>query len=270
MLTGHSYRNWRFVDCFVSVSFSKMQHISLCYFFTPLITGWLLRKLQTASTQLQGEAGKWGGGIIGTHWKMLQSFYNYGSSGVINHWPRQFSDTGSANYMLGDRIALLQLHPINIFCRDVRVRRDLRSASCYHINMKPPSLGMTPGSRVQYRLQHWTAAERLRPKMWNGSISIAGKQVWHQEVPVKALLEDYRTISYVCGCEVRYYWACDMSVPSCELIYTQSCMHSTDVSRLFTENARAEDRPYVMWCYIEQEKCSDNRPAWFSRNPITS
>lgn len=166
-----------------------------------------------------------GGKILVMHLKMLQSFYNYGSSGVINHWPRQFSDTGSANYMLWDRIALLQLHPINIFCREVRVSWNLRSASCYHINMKPPSLGMTPGSGAQYRLsaeQHLTVAEMLlHPKKSNGSIPITRKQVWHPEVPVMALLEDSRKMSYTCCCEV----ADNIEPASCQFPATSFSIH---------------------------------------------
>lgn len=44
----------------------------------------------------------YGGGIIFIviHLKMLKSFYNYRSGSAINHSWRQFSDTGSANYML--------------------------------------------------------------------------------------------------------------------------------------------------------------------------
>lgn len=46
--------------------------------------------------------GAGGGGIIFIviHLKMLKSFYNYRSGSAINHSWRQFSDTGSANYML--------------------------------------------------------------------------------------------------------------------------------------------------------------------------
>lgn len=95
------------------------------------------------------------------HWKVLKSFSNYRFTSAINHGYRQFSDTGSANYVLQDRTALLQLYWINIFCRDVRVSWNQRSASCYHINMKASSLVMTPGSEVQYKLsaaQHLTVA----------------------------------------------------------------------------------------------------------------
>lgn len=38
--------------------------------------------------------------FIVIHLNMLKSFYNYRSSSAINHSWRQFSDTGSANYML--------------------------------------------------------------------------------------------------------------------------------------------------------------------------
>lgn len=163
----------------LSVLLSEMYHDKRkniqATFFTHLITGWVLRrKLQERKWCLNSIAGRRRQRkkkkiiFMVIHLKMLKSFYNYGSSGAINHRPRQFSDTGSANYMLWDRIALLQLHPIDIFCRDVRVSWNPRSASCYHINMKPPSLGMTPGSGVQYRLsavQHLAVAETLLPKM---------------------------------------------------------------------------------------------------------
>lgn len=54
------------------------------------------------SIQLHGEGGGGGGEIIFIviHLKMLKSFYNYRSGSAINHSWRQFSDTGSANYML--------------------------------------------------------------------------------------------------------------------------------------------------------------------------
>ena len=95
------------------------------------------------------------------HLIVLKAFINYRFTSAIKHSQRQFLDTGSANYMLWDRAALVQLHSINIFCHEVRVSWNPRSASCYHINMKASSLVMTPGSEVQYKLsasQHSTVA----------------------------------------------------------------------------------------------------------------
>lgn len=53
------------------------------------------------------------------HLIFLKCLYNYGFVQVIDFTWRQLSDTGSSNYLLGDRILLFQLHSVNIFCHDV-------------------------------------------------------------------------------------------------------------------------------------------------------
>lgn len=80
----------------------------------------------------------------------MKCLYNYRITSAINYNWRQFSDTGSANYILWDRIVLLQLHWINIFCHDVRVRWNQRSAMSPVIIL---TLVETRGSEVQYVLQ---------------------------------------------------------------------------------------------------------------------